>query len=70
MKNEVIVSTLHPLRPPTPAPPAANFLKNFFFLNFIYFWLCWVFIAARSLPSSCDVRASHWGGFSRDGAGL
>ena len=44
------------------------FKKN----NFIYFWLCWVFVAVRAfssfgdqgLLSSCGVQASHCGGFS------
>ena len=44
----------------------------FFFLNFIYFWLCWILIATQVFPScgkqrllsSCGVQASHCGGFS------
>ena len=52
----------------------------FFFVNlfilFIYFWLCWVFVAARrfSLVGEsgatlrCGERASHCGGFSHCGA--
>ena len=39
--------------------------------NFIYFWLCWVFVAARGfslwqagLSSGCGAWASHCGGFS------
>ena len=47
------------------------FLKNKFIL-FIYFWLRWVFVAARGLSrvvvsggySSCGAQASHCGGFS------
>ena len=46
-------------------------LKNFIYL-FIYFWLCWVFVAARGLSLvvasggtlRCGARASHCGGFS------
>ena len=45
------------------------------FLEFylvMYFWLCWVFVAAwvlsnygkQGLLSSCSVQASHCGGFS------
>ena len=34
---------------------------------FIYFWLCWVFIAAHVF-SSCSAWASHHGGFSSYGA--
>ena len=48
---------------------------DFFFFNIfyiIYFWLCWVFIAAHGLSLvwtvgatlHCSVRASHHGGFS------
>ena len=44
----------------------------FNFYLFIYFWLSWVFIAARGLSlvaasggySSCSARASHCGGSS------
>ena len=43
---------------------------NLFYL-FIYFWLCWVFVAVRRLFSSCGkqtlrrgARASHCSGFS------
>ena len=51
------------------------FLKNKFIL-FIYFWLCWVFVAARGLSLvaasgatlCCGARASHCGGFSCCGA--
>ena len=44
-----------------------------FFNLFIYFWLCWVFVAAhglfsscgqQGLHSSCSVQASHCCGFS------
>ena len=38
---------------------------------FIYFWLCWVFVATRvfscgqqGLLSGCGVMTSHFGGFS------
>ena len=51
-----------------------SFLINYLFL-FIYFWLCWVFVAARGLSlvaasgaCSCGAWASHWGGFSCCGA--
>ena len=48
------------------------FLKK----NFIYFWLCWVFVAACGLSlvvasggySCCCAQASHCGGFSCCGA--
>ena len=44
--------------------------------NFIYFWLCWVFVAAgafsccseRGTALPCSAWASHWGGFSCWGA--
>ena len=43
----------------------------FFLILFIYFWLRWVFVAARGLSLvaasggySCGTRASHCGGFS------
>ena len=37
----------------------------FKFYLFIYFWLCWVFIAACGLsPVAASVRASHCSGFS------
>ena len=45
----------------------------FLHLLFIYFWLCWVFVALHglflggvrgSLLFSCHARASHCGGFS------
>ena len=47
------------------------YLLTFNYL-FIYFWLCWVFVAACGLSlvassrdhSSCSVQASHCGGFS------
>ena len=56
-----------------------SFLKNFFkkiYLFIIYFWLCWVFTAARQLSlvvasegySSLQCAASHCGGFSCCGA--
>ena len=40
-----------------------------FFFKFIYFWLRWVFVAARRLWRAgatlrCGARASHCGGFS------
>ena len=46
------------------------------FLNFIYFWLWWVFIAVRGLSLvvasrgylRCSAWASHYGGFSCCGA--
>ena len=47
------------------------------FILLIYFWLCWVSIAALGLVSNrsesgplstCDVQASHCGGFSCCGA--
>ena len=50
------------------------FLKMLFSFNnfYLFFWLCWVFIAACRLYlvvvsrdySSCDAQASHCGGFS------
>ena len=48
----------------------------FFLILFIYFWLRWVFVAARGLSLvaasratlCCGVRASHCGGFSCCGA--
>ena len=52
------------------------FLKNLTNL-FIYFWLCWVFLAAHGLFSKllragttlrCGARASHHSGFSCCGA--
>ena len=30
-----------------------SFFKILFIYLFIYFWLCWVFVAARGLFSSC-----------------
>ena len=68
-------------RPPRPGmgegegPTNGHFLFLFFCL-FIYFWLCWVFVAARGLSQlrragatlRCDARASHCGGFSCCGA--
>ena len=45
------------------------FLNNTFYVLFIYFWLCWVFIALRALlelvsgaTSGCHARAYHCGG--------
>ena len=49
-------------------------LFYFYFLNFIYVWLRWVFIAACGLSLvasggySCSAWASHCGGFSCCGA--
>ena len=48
------------------------FFINFFIFIFIYFWLRWVFVAARGLSLVlgsratllCSARASHCGGFS------
>ena len=49
------------------------FFKINLFILFIYFWLCWVFVAARWLSLQlrraratlcCGARASHCGGFS------
>ena len=42
----------------------------FYITSFIYFWLCWVFVAEWAFPScgewglhsSCDVQASHCSG--------
>ena len=47
------------------------FFKINLFLLFIYFWLCWVLVAARGLSLidargatlRCGARASHCGGF-------
>ena len=52
------------------------FFKNKFIYLFIYFWLCWVSVAARGLSLvvasgatlRCGARASHCGGFSCCGA--
>ena len=52
------------------ATPA--FLFFFLFNCFIYFWLCWVFVAAHGLSLvvaagatlRCSAQASHHGGFS------
>ena len=57
------------------------FYFTFFFFNEglinLFIWLCWVFVAARGLFSSCGnwgatlrcgARASHCGGFSCCGA--
>ena len=51
-------------------------VKKIFFNKFIYFWLCWVFIAACWLSQlrragatlRCGAWASHRGGFSCCGA--
>ena len=48
------------------------FLSKFiYFILFIYFWLCWVFVAARGLSLvvangllCCGAHASRCGGFS------
>ena len=60
--------------------PQDNCQRFFFFNKFIlfiyYFWLCWVFVAARGLSLvaasgatlCCGARASHCGGFSCCGA--
>ena len=54
---------------------AASFFKNF--ILFIYFWLCWVFIAVCGLsrvvgrggpPPAAVPGPSHCGGFSCYGA--
>ena len=51
--------------------------SSFFFFKLVYFWLHWVFIAARGLPLvaarggatlRCGAQASHCGGFSCCGA--
>ena len=57
--------------------PLENFLRQSYFLktvfySFIYFWLCWVFVAAQAFPQLRRVAAtlqlrctaSHSGGFS------
>ena len=52
--------------------PKAKTYIFFFFYKFIYFWLRWVFVAARGLSLvaargatlRCGGRASHCGGFS------
>ena len=52
-----------------------GFYSSLFFFKwfyvYIYFWLCWVFVAAGFSPvsvsrvcSSCGVQASYYGGFS------
>ena len=48
---------------------AINFITEhtrytFFFFLIIYFWLRWVFVAARRLSLSCGAQASRCGGFS------
>ena len=56
----------------------AYFLKNSILSQFIYFWLCWVFIAVCGLfsgcskwglLSSCSVQASPCSGFSLQSVG-
>ena len=50
------------------SPILIHWFFNKFIYLFIYFWLCWVFIAVRGLSllagsrgySSCGVRTSHW----------
>ena len=57
-------------------PQLEVFFKNKFIYLFIYFWLCWVFVAACGLSlvvasggySLCGVRASHCSGFFCCGA--
>ena len=47
-------------------------MPYFFFKKLVYFWLCWVFVAAQLFSSfgeqglrpSCDVQASHCDGSS------
>ena len=39
------------------------FFPDYYFLKFVYFWLCWVFVAVHGLVSSC-VHASHCDNFS------
>ena len=49
---------------------------SFFFNKLFYFWLCWVFVAARGLSLvavsgatlRCGAQGSHCSGFSRRGA--
>ena len=60
------------LKLPVPEKNSILFLKNLFIILFIYFWLCWVFVAAHGLSLmrragftlQCSVRASHCSGFS------
>ena len=57
-------------------PNWINPLDIFLKIYFIYFWLCWVFVAmhrlsivaARGATLRCSVRASHCSGFSHCGA--
>ena len=62
---------------PQGTPLSNLFFKINLFILFIYFWLCWVFIAAHRLylwlqragvTLCCGVRASHCSGFSCCGA--
>ena len=56
--------------------PRLLFLNKFIYFYFIYFWLCWVFVAVPRLSLvvasratlRCGARASHCGGFSCCGA--
>ena len=56
----------------------AKAFQDLLFEKFIYFWLCWVFLAAlrlllavvRGLLPRCSVRASPCSGFSRCRAGV
>ena len=69
-----------PLPPWCPHYLAQTIFTAFFKYKFIYFWLHWVFIAARGLARRlslvaamgatlfCSARASHCGGFSCCGA--
>ena len=48
-------------------PPFNLLLFLFFFVNFVYLWLCWVFVAACQLFSSCreqDYSSLRWVGCS------
>ena len=44
------------------------FTSVYIFCLFGWFWLRWVFVAARGLSLRCGVRASHCNGFSCCGA--
>ena len=58
----------------TPLSRGGVYFSTFFFFSkyFIYFWLCWVSVAARGLSLveasgatlRCGARASHCSGFS------
>ena len=56
---------------PHAASPLPSFIYFYLFIYFM-FWLCWIFIAAHRLFSTCGeqgllccgLRASHCGGFS------